>query len=394
MATSTYTPGDPVGVDPAAAGDPFVRVRYRYGMLLGAEELTLEQRAHLLRHRIHQALLHGAGTVWGLKVGRNPEKSTELIVEPGWAIDALGRELYVPRRQCLDIASITLNPIWAKLSRPDPTNNHRRAYVVLRHVVCETQPVVAIRPACSEPADAMPFSRVVDSYRIDIEATAPPPPEVLLASWLDPANSLRLSLDTSLLELLTGPAKALGTLWDPEAEAPLLLAVVDLLPVVDANGTPLAQLSPGVHNPDNRDRPLLTPSWLLQHRGLQEAGLRVATISIEHPSPEAHELRVALTGEVDERTLGAVRVMELRTGGWEELTSAVSLAGEGRQLVVQPAGATPGERFQISLVGAGPRPLMAVDGGPLAGWLTDPPVRGGQGRDVGFVGNWMMGGGE
>lgn len=390
MASTTFTPGDPTGLDPAAAGDPFLRVRYRYGMLLGADELTLEQRTHLLHHRVHQALLHGAGTVWGLRVAIHEEHSEEIVVEPGWAVDALGREIFVPARQCLNIEGLTQHPLWARLAEVGP--NQRRAWVVLRHQTCETQPVVAIRPACSEPSDAMPFSRVVDSFRIDLEDKAPPNPVEQLTAWLNhnPLDISRLDLEGPLVDLLTRPARGLASLWDVATEAPLLLASVD----VAGDPTTGAQVVVTPFNPDNRMRPLLPPTWLSQHRGLQERGLRVVAISIGHPAnhPEAHELRVELTGEVDSRTVGAVKVMELGENGWVELISTVS--PEGGQLVVQPAGASSGKRFQISLVGAGPRPLMAADGSPLAGWLTDPPVREGQGRDVGFVGSWLMGGGE
>jgi len=63
----TFAPLD--DIDPATPGDPFTRLHYHYGQLLGAEDFNTEQRYFLLRSRLHNAVLHGFGTVWGLKVG-------------------------------------------------------------------------------------------------------------------------------------------------------------------------------------------------------------------------------------------------------------------------------------------------------------------------------------
>ena len=73
-AAETFIPLD--DLDPATPGDPFTRLRYSYGQLLGAEDFTTEQRYFLLRSRLHNAALHGFGTVWGLKVGSQENETT------------------------------------------------------------------------------------------------------------------------------------------------------------------------------------------------------------------------------------------------------------------------------------------------------------------------------
>ena len=67
LSVGSFTPLD--DLDPATPGDPFTRLHYHYGQLLGAEDFNTEQRYFLLRSRLHNAVLHGFGTVWGLKVG-------------------------------------------------------------------------------------------------------------------------------------------------------------------------------------------------------------------------------------------------------------------------------------------------------------------------------------
>ena len=158
MTAETFAPLD--DQDPATPGDPFTRLRYHYGQLLGAEDFETEQRYFLLRSRLHNALLHGAGTAWGLRV--REQVSTEpaglrLICDPGLAIDALGREIYVPQRVCLDLTGLAATPFWGDLAAPpaapgeadgeeeDP-DPRRRVYVVLSYRACLSAPVPAVTP--------------------------------------------------------------------------------------------------------------------------------------------------------------------------------------------------------------------------------------------------------
>jgi len=86
------------------------RVNYSNGMLLDATTFQDEQSYH--RARLAQSLLwlHGPGTVGGLNLvytktqadGDNPE-TEELKIEPGLAIDCLGRTIYVPEPYCLNL---------------------------------------------------------------------------------------------------------------------------------------------------------------------------------------------------------------------------------------------------------------------------------------------------
>jgi hypothetical protein len=68
---------------------------YKY---IGARDLLAEQEYLVSRHRLHNRLLHGCGVICGLTVVRHPRTQCAadwVVVEPGIAIDALGRELIV-----------------------------------------------------------------------------------------------------------------------------------------------------------------------------------------------------------------------------------------------------------------------------------------------------------
>ena len=70
------------------------RVRYFDGQLLTADVFRDEQQYWLETRRRHNRLLHGWGVVTGLGVTSSSRNT--LTVEPGMALDPLGREVVVP----------------------------------------------------------------------------------------------------------------------------------------------------------------------------------------------------------------------------------------------------------------------------------------------------------
>jgi hypothetical protein len=101
------------GEDPLASTTYPDRVFYAEGVLLSADDFQAEQVYH--RGRLARVLagLHGSGTVAGLRVvwrapvSTSPEsgpqagREEELLVEPGLAIDRLGRIIELPRAACI-----------------------------------------------------------------------------------------------------------------------------------------------------------------------------------------------------------------------------------------------------------------------------------------------------
>lgn len=389
-----------LGLDPAATGDPFVRVRFRHGMLLGAEDLTLEQRSHLLRHRLHQALLHGAGTVWGLGArSRLVGDRQELEVSAGLAIDALGREIFVPKALCLDLSTLS-TAHWSALS-PIPATRLRRGYIVLRHVAAESEPVPAIRPPGASEAESMAYSRVCDRYRVDLEAEAPPDPGELLLGWLGREGSTVetgavASLRDALIAWITAPASALSRLWDPEEEkdreAPLLLATVEL----SAETGPGEQVRLTGAQVDNRPRPicptlpLILEQVLGQRLGGPDAGVRcrVRSIGVSRQAG-ALGVDVLLTAPVESRTVGGARLLALGAQGWSRLSATAAVSGSGSALRLSPSEPlAEGSCVQVLLPGQGEAPLLGAGGQPLGGWWDDPLPAPGRGLDVSWVGQW------
>lgn len=85
------------------------RNHYFNGKLLVERDFRDEQAYHVLRSRIQNSALHGTGTVCGLLVRAHPAEECRdafLVVEPGVGLDCCGREIIVPRRALVPVASL------------------------------------------------------------------------------------------------------------------------------------------------------------------------------------------------------------------------------------------------------------------------------------------------
>ena len=110
---SIQTPtADPLFSQPRAD-----RPAYATGMLLDAQDFSDEQTYHRGRLARALAFLAGGGTLAGLGVAYVPEATgqpEEIRVEPGLAVDRLGRLVEIPRPACLRLARW-----WAATAQPD-----------------------------------------------------------------------------------------------------------------------------------------------------------------------------------------------------------------------------------------------------------------------------------
>lgn len=188
------------------------RVYYATGVMLDAEDFNAEQTYH--RGRLARVLsyLHGSGTVAGLKVqwkkaveaepNADPPikaKEEELHVEPGIAIDRLGRMVELPRRAC-----IRLNR-WYESQDPDKlvqafhegadaieVNGQKVdgvvADVFVRFVACERGKTPAFASGPFDALDAVAPSRLRDGYQLQLFPRAEQTPPVPDKLWpADPA---------------------------------------------------------------------------------------------------------------------------------------------------------------------------------------------------------------
>ena len=90
--------------DPLLARPNADRLAYATGMLLDAQDFSDEQTYHRGRLARALAFLAGPGTLAGLRVEHVPasaDQVEEIRVQPGLAVDRLGRLIELPREACL-----------------------------------------------------------------------------------------------------------------------------------------------------------------------------------------------------------------------------------------------------------------------------------------------------
>jgi hypothetical protein len=143
--------------------NPFLAVRYQFGMLLGVEDFDAAEGYPRGKTRLHNAWLHGGGVVWGFDVQApqtSPPTDTslsgELLVKAGLALDRVGHELYLDQDACVDVGA------WYALHKDEqavkdvtevdaPTGvvTLKELHVELSFAACLSRQV----PAMSEPCD-------------------------------------------------------------------------------------------------------------------------------------------------------------------------------------------------------------------------------------------------
>jgi len=141
------------------------RPRYFSGQLLTAEDFEAEQSYHLEARRRDTRHLHGWGVVSGLDV--TPSSSGGVVVEPGLAIDGMGRAIVIPEpremtdpRQPIDdrgdpcgpaVESDTVTLCLAYAERPDDETDPDR-------FVRETYVLEVAADASDPPEDCVPIA--------------------------------------------------------------------------------------------------------------------------------------------------------------------------------------------------------------------------------------------
>jgi hypothetical protein len=124
------------------------RVNYVPGQLLTASDLKAEQEYFLARFRRHNRQLHGWGVVRGLTV--TTANSSEIVIEPGMAIDCAGNEIHV----------------FARLRHKIP-RNLRMHFVVLEYAETAISPVPNVLEALGV-SEQLSFARIREGFRVDV----------------------------------------------------------------------------------------------------------------------------------------------------------------------------------------------------------------------------------
>lgn len=268
--------------------DPFKRVKYSMGLVLGVDEFEQEQTYFLERDRLQNRMLHGYGTVCGLRL---TAAGTKITVEPGLAVDPLGREVRVTPDQCADLKSwldVQQNRdavIKQHGARPDNLD----LYVVLCYQECETDKVPVPGAPCRSQEESIAPSRVTESFRLQFALTPPDQAEeAAIRQFGDMLSRIRIVEDgdagaltwAALIAMVKGETEPAETILisrtdaDPFIRSILRIWVTEIRPcAAPAEGCLLlgklsfplsAAWAPGTVTVDESDRPYLLTTRLLQ----------------------------------------------------------------------------------------------------------------------------------
>jgi hypothetical protein len=359
--------------DPAVPGDPFQRVRYGHGLLLGVEDFEVEQHGALLRERLHAAALHGYGTFAGLHVTvERPEanRPTQIVIEPGLAIDRLGRTIHVEERVCLDIARLFHHDRWGEFQTETVVDEDgearvvRRAWITLQYRSSFERHVPGARaPVCEPSEHGLIPSRVRDTYRADLVPEMPVL-DAAPAHLPDPPGCAE-----ELFEMVTSRQRyeSLSRSWSSTEDSPLVLAEVWL--EGDRDDPPVM-----VTHLDQSHRELLVPVQTLTGRHLEALSEPdcFSAVTIDDRSDDdafhvaVHFNSTLRTATVDE----AVTVSLLPTdpdSGWSAATPTFAFEDSRHTLVISVDGADLEHTTSIRLTidSEGPFPLADTDGRTL-----------------------------
>ena len=145
--------------------DPFKRVKYSLGLVLGVDEFDQEQTYLMARDHLHQRGLHGYGTVCGLQVSMAEGSPPEVLVSPGMAVNPLGQTIRVPLAQCARLNEWLANNETAVSDHLAPDNSLSLT-VVLCYRECETDLVPMPGGPCRLQEDSMAASRIADDFEL------------------------------------------------------------------------------------------------------------------------------------------------------------------------------------------------------------------------------------
>jgi hypothetical protein len=143
---------------------PFERNRYFYGKLLTVRDFESEQKYFNDKRRLLNRLMFGSGVLSGMSVVAVDDKT--VSVEMGVAIDYIGREIVIP------------SPVTMKLSMIEGfTNNEykKNVYLCVAYDEKGKEPVHSVGNASVRSGEVSEYNRVLESYRLFINETAPAP---------------------------------------------------------------------------------------------------------------------------------------------------------------------------------------------------------------------------
>jgi len=155
--------------------DPFKRVNYTLGMLLGVDDLNQQAAYHIGRDQWIARDAVGYGTLSGLQVSLDKtDKGPRVSVTSGTALSPRGQLIRVCPAQCAFINDwITANEQEVEGALSSPVADTIKLYLVVCYRDCPTDKVPIAGEPCRSETDLMAPSRLVDDFKLELRIVPP-----------------------------------------------------------------------------------------------------------------------------------------------------------------------------------------------------------------------------
>ena len=179
----------------------FQRNTFFNGKLLTERDLNAEQAYMVGKDRLHNSLLHGIGTVCGLKVIAHPNPECRdqfVVIEPGVALDCCGREIIVTQKVLVPILQRNQSGELAPVIEINPDGNDD-LFISLCYKERLDELIPVLLPDCDCADQNQAFNRVREEFRVLLTAQPagqrPPvlPPLNAKIDWLHTLTLARQS---------------------------------------------------------------------------------------------------------------------------------------------------------------------------------------------------------
>ena len=317
------------------------RNAYFDGKMLVARDFTDEQDYHRGHRQMHNALLHGTGTVCGLKVVAHPAEDCRrefAVLEPGYALDCCGQEIVVPRRVLIPIkAMIDADPDLAAA-----LTGAADLFVAIRRCDEGAEPVPQILPGCEGADGPTQWGRVAEGFAFTLFARAPG--------------------EVTPVEIPARPRLSWAHTLTYDAQTPSAMAVDDDMGFLLVAATAAAGGARGyVHLIENHD--------LVTALEGPDAASDIGTHGFANTNPE----RVFLAGTgftLGENALDGVGVWDRGTIRTESAPLAVIPTKGPARFALSPKSDT------LFLIDIGGKTLSVITAKAVTDWLATPPAPG------------------
>lgn len=148
-----------------------MRNHYFDGKFLVARDFSDEQDYFRGHRQMHNAHLHGAGTVCGLKLIEHPSETCRrefVVCEPGMALDCCGQEILVPERALVRVREM----IEADEELQAALDGDNHLFIAIERCDYGAEPVPIILPTC-EGEGGTECGRIAEGYRFRLYARSP-----------------------------------------------------------------------------------------------------------------------------------------------------------------------------------------------------------------------------